>query len=224
MDSKSCGESLRSASISLVSNSSPPSVETVNKLKELLRQESRCHQETGHCYNTLQQEYDELLRKYAEAENTIDKLRIGAKIKLYYEPQSPREAQKEAFVPARSKSTQLIHLAQPQKAHLSRTHSVPDRVGLKKSGHSASSYSDTVMEDEETDDFISRLQCLQNDVSNFHTLVSEGECDIDKQKEIYERLKEEYETVKDELKSFDRDGEDGDLNNNRIRATSLNSR
>jgi len=220
MDGKSCGGSLRSASISLLSNTSPHSLETVDKLKELLRQESRCHQETGHCYNTLQQEYDELLRKYAEAENTIDKLRIGAKIKLYYEPQSPRDATSEVFKPIRSKSTQLIHLAQPQKAHLSRTHSVPDRFGWKKNGHSSSSYSDI---DEETEDFIARLQCLQNDVTNFHTLISEGECDVDEQKEIYERLKKEYGIVKDRLKSIE-DEEDGDLNNNRIRATSLNSR
>ena len=31
---------------------------------------------TGQCYDTLQKEYDELLQKYAQAENTIDKLRI----------------------------------------------------------------------------------------------------------------------------------------------------
>ena len=33
--------------------------------------------------NQLQLEYNSLLKKYAEAENTIDDLRIGAKVTLY---------------------------------------------------------------------------------------------------------------------------------------------
>lgn len=49
---------------------------SVGKLRELLKLESKSHRDTGRCYDTLQQEYDDLLRKYAEAENTIDRLRI----------------------------------------------------------------------------------------------------------------------------------------------------
>ena len=49
---------------------------SVGRLKDLLKKESKRHREKGQCYDTLQKEYDELLQKYAQAENTIDKLRI----------------------------------------------------------------------------------------------------------------------------------------------------
>merc|ERR1712193_416229 len=49
---------------------------SVGVLKELLKDTQRQHRDTGQCYDTLQKEYDELLQKYAQAENTIDKLRI----------------------------------------------------------------------------------------------------------------------------------------------------
>ncbi|XP_077778274.1 microtubule organization protein AKNA isoform X1 [Podarcis muralis] len=37
----------------------------------------------------LQEDYHKLLTKYAEAENTIDRLRLGAKVRLYYDPPKP---------------------------------------------------------------------------------------------------------------------------------------
>ena len=81
--------------------------ETVDKLKELLRKEAHNHKETGNCYNTLQLEYDDLLRKYAEAENTIDKLRIGARIKLYYDCE-PNQQQQQNIVMKRFGDDQVF--------------------------------------------------------------------------------------------------------------------
>ncbi len=44
----------------------------------------------------LQQEYNSLLKKYARAENTIDQLRLGAKVTLYADWVTGGQGQKEA--------------------------------------------------------------------------------------------------------------------------------
>ncbi|EDO42604.1 predicted protein, partial [Nematostella vectensis] len=50
---------------------------------EALRRERSHRKEADQLYTRLQAEYDNLLTKYAQAENTIDQLRIGAKLNLY---------------------------------------------------------------------------------------------------------------------------------------------
>ena len=219
--------SISSSSASTKINPAPLN-ETVDKLKDLLRKETHSHKETGHCYNTLQLEYDDLLRKYAEAENTIDKLRIGARIKLYYDPQQRYDDTIFEAGTARCKSAQLVHLmAQPQKAHLSRTYSVPENLPSKKDGGGKSEAHD---DDEETQ-LANRIQLLQKDVTNFHTLLSSSddssECqhpplDGEQQKEICDALKSEYEGIKNMLKSLENKQANGDTK--RIRAYSTNSR
>uniref|UniRef100_A0A7M5XIT3 Uncharacterized protein n=2 Tax=Clytia hemisphaerica TaxID=252671 RepID=A0A7M5XIT3_9CNID len=217
MDGEKTPRSRRSTTISFSSSAtttSPPDEHNVDKLKELLRQEAYSHKETGQCYSTLQKEYDDLLKKYAEAENTIDKLRIGARIKLYYDSPPPQQADNEVFQDMRSKSTQLLHLAQPQKVHLSRTYSMPERLLTKKRGLSSSLPAPSRVSEE---DLVARLQCLQNDVTNFHTLLSDGECTLQEQREINEGLKDEFSMIKDEFKTLENNG-------SRNRAYSTNSK
>ncbi|KAM4719825.1 uncharacterized protein akna isoform 4-T7 [Anableps anableps] len=48
--------------------------------------EFRCRQQATTLLQQLQEDYDRLLTKYAEAENTIDRLRLEAKVNLYSDP------------------------------------------------------------------------------------------------------------------------------------------
>ena len=57
--------------------------------------------ETGESYEALQQEHNELLRKYAEAENVIDELRIGARVSLYYDSPVMNNNQSQSAVDVR---------------------------------------------------------------------------------------------------------------------------
>lgn len=64
-------------------------------LVEKLKTEKCNRKETHELYSRLQGDYDELLAKYAQAENTIDQLRIGARLNLYSDLPPP---QKSTFV------------------------------------------------------------------------------------------------------------------------------
>ena len=61
---------------------------TVRNTKDVAMQ--RENEET---LTQLQKEYNSLLRKYAEAENTIDELRLGAKVSLYSDSPTPQQGQ-----------------------------------------------------------------------------------------------------------------------------------
>nr|XP_034968735.1 microtubule organization protein AKNA isoform X2 [Zootoca vivipara] len=51
----------------------------------------------------LQEDYHKLLTKYAEAENTIDRLRLGAKVRLYYDAPKPSHGVQTGTVAQASK-------------------------------------------------------------------------------------------------------------------------
>ncbi|XP_075691515.1 microtubule organization protein AKNA [Rhinoderma darwinii] len=51
--------------------------------------EFKTPQQATELVNQLQEDYHKLLTKYAEAENTIDRLRLGAKVHLYSDPPQP---------------------------------------------------------------------------------------------------------------------------------------
>lgn len=226
------GTSFSSSSASTGQKKTPLN-ETVSKLKELLRKETYSHKETGHCYDTLQREYDDLLRKYAEAENTIDKLRIGARIKLYYEPKQAQRSDGNDDDVKRCKSVQLVHLmpSQSQKAQLSRAYSVPDNLANKPD----EGYHQKHNHDDEESQLRDRIQELQRDVTNFQTLLSSRSLDesvsdhhpslIDdhqQQKEIYHVLRNEYDLIKEMLKNLEIKGSNNERE--RSRAYSTNSR
>ncbi|XP_044295703.1 microtubule organization protein AKNA [Varanus komodoensis] len=59
----------------------------------------------------LQEDYHKLLTKYAEAENTIDRLRLGAKVHLYVDPPKPSQG---AQVGAISQPSKVITFSIPQ--------------------------------------------------------------------------------------------------------------
>lgn len=63
--------------------------QATSAINAIVPQEFRCHQQATTLVNQLQEDYDRLLTKYAEAENTIDRLRLEAKVNLYSDPPNP---------------------------------------------------------------------------------------------------------------------------------------
>ena len=66
--------------------------EEIRDLNDRLLVESSSRQEANDLYQRLQEEYDNLLAKHAQAENTIDQLRIGARIDLFSDGPKPHQA------------------------------------------------------------------------------------------------------------------------------------
>ncbi|CAJ1070812.1 AT-hook-containing transcription factor isoform X1 [Xyrichtys novacula] len=62
---------------------------TSSALISIVPQESRRKQQATPLIQQLQEDYNRLLIKYAEAENTIDRLRLEAKVNLYSDPPKP---------------------------------------------------------------------------------------------------------------------------------------
>ncbi|KAA0719888.1 AT-hook-containing transcription factor [Triplophysa tibetana] len=65
---------------------SPSSGGTQQRLNCTVPEEFRCPQQASTLVQQLQEDYNRLLTKYAEAENTIDRLRLKAKVSLYSDP------------------------------------------------------------------------------------------------------------------------------------------
>ncbi|KAM6986428.1 microtubule organization protein AKNA [Aplochiton taeniatus] len=55
-------------------------------------EEFRCPRQATTLVHQLQEDYNRLLTKYAEAENTIDRMRLKAKVNLYSDPPKPSHA------------------------------------------------------------------------------------------------------------------------------------
>ncbi|XP_048875762.1 microtubule organization protein AKNA [Brienomyrus brachyistius] len=68
----------------------------------------------------LQEDYNRLLTKYAEAENTIDRLRLEAKVNLYSDPPKPRHSVHLATISMGSKAVKL-NFPRAQRAELGHT-------------------------------------------------------------------------------------------------------
>ncbi|XP_051959908.1 microtubule organization protein AKNA [Xyrauchen texanus] len=75
-----------------VSPGSPSSCGSQERLKSTVPEEFRCPQQASTLVQQLQEDYNRLLTKYAEAENTIDRLRLEAKVGLFSDPPKPSTA------------------------------------------------------------------------------------------------------------------------------------
>uniref|UniRef100_A0A8D3AUV9 AT-hook-containing transcription factor n=1 Tax=Scophthalmus maximus TaxID=52904 RepID=A0A8D3AUV9_SCOMX len=83
-------------------------------------QEIRCCQEAIRLIEQLQEEYNILLTKYAESENTIDRLRLGARVNLYSEPPKPGYLVQSGLNRNASK-VMTLDRAPPQRAEFNST-------------------------------------------------------------------------------------------------------
>ncbi|KAM4634127.1 microtubule organization protein AKNA [Polymixia lowei] len=78
----------------------------------------RCPQQATTLVEQLQEDYNRLLTKYAEAENTIDRLRLEAKVNLYSDPPKPSHSVQSGVIHEGSK-VMTLNFPQAQKAEIS---------------------------------------------------------------------------------------------------------
>ncbi|XP_032979458.1 microtubule organization protein AKNA isoform X2 [Rhinolophus ferrumequinum] len=74
-------------------------------------QEFQTPEQATKLVHQLQEDYHKLLTKYAEAENTIDQLRLGAKVNLYSDPPKPSHSIHTGIVP---QGTKVLSFTIPQ--------------------------------------------------------------------------------------------------------------
>ncbi|KAJ8039278.1 AT-hook-containing transcription factor [Holothuria leucospilota] len=94
-----------------------PTPRSKEELSSRLSEERKTRRQTTKVVEQLQLDYDELLAKYAQAENTIDQLRLGAKVNLYSDPPPRGQSSGGSLTPA--KQPQWFELATPQRAESS---------------------------------------------------------------------------------------------------------
>ncbi|XP_008055402.1 AT-hook-containing transcription factor [Carlito syrichta] len=85
----------------------PPSAHSTTTVP----QEFQTPEQATELVHQLQEDYHKLLTKYAEAENTIDQLRLGAKVNLYSDPPQPSHGVHAGTVP---QGTKVLAFTIPQ--------------------------------------------------------------------------------------------------------------
>ncbi|XP_072096100.1 uncharacterized protein akna isoform X2 [Mobula birostris] len=101
----------------VLQNSSECPVITPTPSEVKVLEEFRCPQQATEMVYQLQEDYRRLLTKYAEAENTIDRLRIGAKVNLHVDPPNPGHSFQGESMNQASK-IMTFAISHPQKAKL----------------------------------------------------------------------------------------------------------
>ncbi|KAG7320858.1 hypothetical protein KOW79_015273 [Hemibagrus wyckioides] len=106
----------------LLSNSEGPSdsIATTDSQKPsntTMPEEFRCPLQASTMVQQLQEDYNRLLTKYAEAENTIDRLRLEAKVSLHSDPPKPSQLALSGFLKEGSK-VMTLSFPQAQRAEL----------------------------------------------------------------------------------------------------------
>ncbi|CAF3668398.1 unnamed protein product [Rotaria sordida] len=207
-------------------------------LKLKLKEHKRHGKQTGELLNKLHENYEELLEKYAQAENTIDQLRFQPKI---YETNTPPVNASEG----------TIHFVQQPKVHIATlqpngvyhsTNGTPlssirqvssttsntttaTTTAVKSSSSSANSGTiESVFFDEPIPqkiivqelttpetiklDLLIQTKTLIEKMKSFLTLMDANQLSLAEQKQVYENIKDDYEKL---LKTFDQTKHSNDL-------------
>lgn len=185
-------------------------------LQERLRKEKSFRKETDEVYQRLQDDYDELLKKYAQAENTIDQLRIGAKLNLYSDLPPPQQSSfvnvtvhKEPGVFRFPRSSQAV-LSEGgfPSGEISRGDDAVPQNGNQRSTTTTSSYaglnpsSPDVRGARLRAALSSKVQYFQEDVDALQDHVMEGqwgEPELQELRDMCEQLKAQKGNLKQEL-------------------------
>ena len=170
--------------------------EQIRDLSQRLLRESLTRQEIDELYHKLQSEYDTLLTKHALAENTIDQLRIGARVNLFSDGPTPHQAQQLKVIEIKS-SPQPISVPSKERA----VSEIPGQ--LSKSTHTNDSYTGKANSFEPNieaqSSLLHRLKDLQNDIVAFQSAVAARELSFEEQKNLYNALKGKHDHLKEEL-------------------------
>lgn len=198
-------------------------------LQEKLRKEKSSRKETDEVYQRLQDDYDELLKKYAQAENTIDQLRIGAKLNLYSDLPPPQQSsfvnvsvhkQPGVFRFPRSSQAVLSEGNLPS-GDVSRGEDAAPQNGNQRSASSTTTYTGLNLSSPDgraarlRAALSSKVQYFQEDVDALQDHVMEGqwgEPELQELKDMCEQLKAQNGNLKQELLQIKRleSGRDAD--------------
>ena len=196
-------------------------------LQERLRKEKSFRRETDEVYQRLQDDYDELLKKYAQAENTIDQLRIGAKLNLYSDLPPPQQSSvvnvlvhKQPGVFRFPRSSQAV-LSEGSLLDVSRAADVVPQNGNQRSASTTTSYTGLNLSSPDGRGarlraaLASKVQNFQDDVDALQDHVMEGqwgEPELQELRDMCEQLKAQNGNLKQELAQIRRleSGRDAD--------------
>ncbi|RXN12713.1 AT-hook-containing transcription factor-like isoform X1 [Labeo rohita] len=164
---------------------SPSTSGTHKRLQSKVPEEFRCPQQASTLMQQLQEDYNRLLTKYAEAENTIDRLRLEAKVGLCSESPKPSKAIMSGVIQEASKvmtlsfpraqraefGTGSAHLI-PQRDHSENSIRTPTRPSSVNSVSSRRSGSLTA--DHLTETLTKQTHRFQLQVDSFEALLKNG--------------------------------------------------
>nr|XP_046230707.1 microtubule organization protein AKNA isoform X2 [Scatophagus argus] len=96
----------------------------------------RCRRQATTLLEQLQEDYNTLLTKYAEAENTIDRLRLEAKVNLYSDPAKPSHMVQSGLNQEASR-LMTLDFPQAQRVEISSASCHPDGLSANQRSSSA---------------------------------------------------------------------------------------
>ncbi|XP_029467233.1 microtubule organization protein AKNA [Rhinatrema bivittatum] len=171
--------------------------------------EFKSPQQATELVHQLQEDYHKLLTKYAEAENTIDQLRLGAKVNLYADPPKPSQSLQMGAVSQGSR-VMAFTIPQARTAEFSQTPSQMRRTSLDPGLRLAlGEDSASIPSNSQGEDFLAAGRRGSTDGQSpgdflTNTLVEQAE-KFQRQVESFERLIQMKKlTPLDQLKGFQR--------------------
>ncbi|XP_062929322.1 microtubule organization protein AKNA-like isoform X2 [Mobula hypostoma] len=190
----------------VLQNSSECPVITPTPSEVKVLEEFKCPQQATEMVYQLQEDYRRLLTKYAEAENTIDRLRIGAKVNLHVDPPNPGHSfQGESL--NRASKIMTFAISHPQKAKLGPSRDsnaqtecqdmreLPGTLG----GTWISSQNDPTMETTAGDcvtwALAQQIEALQEQIGTFETFLKARKLSSGAQLKAFQKLREGQEVL-----------------------------
>ncbi|XP_077986522.1 uncharacterized protein LOC144440929 isoform X2 [Glandiceps talaboti] len=181
-----------------------------------LRQESSSRKQADELIDQLQQDYDDLLQKYALAEVTIDSLRLGAKINL--ESSAPQPGQSTTGTVSKAQQPQTISMGQmgharlspaPQQAMMSDTAGRGDPLSTSITTVNSIGSTKTPGDMDEIDPVLAAVtsadsmamglrfqaKSLEEHMETFQKLMTESHLSQEDEKQLFDRLKAQHEQL-----------------------------
>lgn len=190
-------------------------ISTGADLHERLKKERSSRKEKDEVYQRLQDDYDELLKKYAQAENTIDQLRIGAKLNLYSDLPPPQQS---SFVHvAAQKQPGVFRFPRSSQAVLSNGDLTREKLshGVDTGTQNGSPRTASIAGFDSSSPEVRRIRTVlsskvnsfQDDVDALQNHVMEGqwgEPELQELRDMHEQLKAQNENFKREVLQLQR--------------------
>ncbi|XP_063288766.1 microtubule organization protein AKNA isoform X2 [Pelobates fuscus] len=204
-------------------------------------QEFQTPKQATELVHQLQEDYNKLLTKYAEAENTIDRLRLGAKINLYSDPPKPSHSVQMGTVLHGSKIMEFT-IPQVHKATFdsisgedgitpeSPDFPAPTSPPLPEMLSTCTSPVNTPMDTPST--LSSNIELLQQELDHFEKLLNDGRLTPGEQQQALlelrgslEVLEQQYLNAQGQYRQWQQDPSSGyppeELDPNRVLETAI---